>query len=299
MTVQPFPFDKLKSFSKSDALLWQKALKIYELPVFKKDLMQQIAEPLSKVMKSSVQVTLETVTSLNFAAIKKTVGIGQSLGVFRVEPHGDRGLLVVENLFAKLMVERMLSERDVTEDSLIRLRTRPLTALEEGALQYAFLLIFKKMSAVLDLPQLQFKFESFERDLSRVRLSADDEQSMMHLKIRLECFGEIFHVSLYLPLIVEESLSQKDENESFKSERLRHFSEFPLTMTLLAGELEITAQEFSTLSEGDIVLFSNSTLSDFNSGQGQARLVFGDDLNDHGLSICVKQQGQQWVILSE
>ena len=256
--VTPFPFETLPHFQSAEVALIKKLQNTYQFLTESPDFAEVASTLLSEILKTKAKVRL---ADLSPTTLEKALQSGLEdffSGVFRIEPLGRKAVVAVDGLLAKILVQQVLAG-DVSSEKIFALELKPVTVLEEAAVQYVLISALEKWNSLLKPQKFSMSFESVQRDIKPSVAGNAGQESYAAFSLRVVAFEREFYVKVFLPLSGFDPLGlSSHDDEQFYLERMRQFGSFPLELQVEAGEVTLLPSDIENLSEGDIVLLDNS-----------------------------------------
>lgn len=281
--ILPFPFDKLENLTRDELAVQGKVRALYEMSADSPDLLNRLMEPISSLLRVDLKTELVKVQVLTSEEMIQSFGQSLVLTHFSVEPVGKSALLAFDPVLAKVLSIRILSDTDVTEDDVLAFDFKPITALEEGVVQYATVLLLERVREILGTSRLKFNFDSLHRDATILKNLLTTAQQNIVFTVRLTLLRRDYYVRLILPMAICDHLGWTKSNDRSESERLKQMGRFDCEILLNVAQVQLEPKQLEELADGDILLFDHATV-DLQDGRliGRARLNLTETESDQG-----------------
>ena len=291
--VQAFPFDSLPQYTEDQASLKHRLLSTYYFFQNQKHVFEMLSEPFAEIIGTKLKTRIAHVDLIDLSKFVLSCSEHALIGTLHMEPHGKKALVVFETLLAKVLVHQMLSGKTMSVDHLAQLQIKPLTALEEGVVEYVMVAALDKIYERLKNQGFSVTYDNILREPKKLMgLFANHDEFAVYT-IELSLFERNFFVKLLLPLTVADDLVALDQEQYFLDRRLKNFGKFNADFQIEVGDLNLSSDEIDSLDEGDIFLLDNCDIELKKSGiKGMARMTLDQDDNDHGYEVELEGQAK-------
>lgn len=275
--VLPFPFDRLPAISAESLRVDRALMQLSSGLESQEELVERILFPLQDLLKVGMESELIRSQFSTAEELIHSIGHNAFMVNLSVQPAGQMAHVVFDPIFVKMLVARVLSGTTMTEDDLLALEMKPVTPLEEGVVQYVSLVMLEHLRGVLTGSRLQFAYDSMLRQSTSLEKWLQAKGGYVNFFVRLNVFGRDFFVRLILPLAISESAKANADDGQFETERLQQLARFECEVELSVAQVTLLPNDLEQLSEGDILLFDQASVT-VNNGEilGEARLHLRD-----------------------
>jgi len=297
-TIRPFDFSRLKKLSRQQVDLLQVFYEKYPQLADIQELAPEILKSFSKDLGlplSCQWVGIEEVSYDKFLG-----SLPHPCVVAQVKTEPEEGLLLIELdfTFSRLLVDRLLGgEGPGPQDRL------PLSAIEEGIIEYLILKALKKISTapgILGPVQL-----SFIRLVQEGKLLADSDQMKQSgcvFKFFLGLGKEGGYLRIFFPHPLVEGLFLREDimagvvkpgDEELLEKQLQRASHVKASLWSEIGRVRLQPSEKEALEKGDVILFDESYISKGPHGlSGKAVLRVGENSTEGLLAEVIDAEGK-------
>ncbi|MBF0104893.1 MAG: hypothetical protein HQM16_06155 [Deltaproteobacteria bacterium] len=257
--VTPFPFEKLTQYKTEEVSLLKKLFNAYYYAESRSHMIEDILEPLQKILKTPLTVTMAHVAPHSLEDLQTTLSGNALFGVVSIEPQMRKAVVVFEALLAKLMVNRVLAgEKQESEKKLLGLQVKSITVLEEAIVQYILISMIERFSLNIQLKTFSLKYDGVFHDAGCLKQYFPKDEPLAVFSVQLQFLERDFFVKLVMPVKATDGLGMTKTHEQYLRERLIQFGRFSTEYCIEAADVTLMPSDIEKLAEGDIILFDES-----------------------------------------
>lgn len=272
--ITDFPFDQLPQFKREDLSLKKRVLEQYSFLEDSKDFFAHFLEPFRELLPQEMHISLLQVKALRMKDLEEQSEHQKLSCLIHVLPHNKFAFLSFDPLLAKHLVTSALSGGKLPKEALLRDAIRPLTALEEGVVEYLVVSCLERIESQFAKKDFSLRFEvllNAEQKLTRY-FSLNEEMALFSFLVSHP--QKDFHFQFALPLTLGKDLGWDRSGDEFVKLRTRDFLNFKIDFVAQVGSVELSHADVDALQEGDIVLLDQTTLSSLTTPrQGYVHLI--------------------------
>lgn len=287
-----FPFEALPHVSAQKWQLKKRLFHIYTLFSEKENLLQDIIQPLEKILKQEISAELIQIETQTISDIVSTLPQRVLLTLLRVDPYPKRAFLSFDLGLAQVATGSVLSGGRAALSSLSFEQLKPITPLNEAVIEYLVVSFLQKVTDYLGPARFALGFEEICQEPKKLLSFYANTDEIALFTIGLTIQDKKFFVKVGLPIQAAQDFSSQDNENDFFHYRLQSFLGLKNDFVLELGHVELDPEELHRLEEGDIILLDESgvTLNEKKSVQGEAvvrpahgekGLGYGVELSSH------------------
>ncbi|MBU0505483.1 MAG: hypothetical protein ABII18_06930 [bacterium] len=289
--VTPFPFDKLPQFTKEDIELKKRLLNAYYFVVNRPYILKLIAAPLEEIFGQDLDMKVTHVEKKSYEDVLSVFSDQTLLGVVRIEPHGKKAGVFFDTLLAKLLIQKVLTNKPADTTTATLLQLKPLTALEEAVVQYLLVSIIEKVGARFNDKNFNINYEDVIRNKDQVKGSFSQKDEFVLFSLKLTYLHRDFYVQFLLPLTLTEDMESVERYDHFINHRIKQFENFTINFQLEVARVTLEPEDVDVLSQGDIILFDEAFVEKNNNKiTGQAELKMATEESQEGYLVSLETQ---------
>lgn len=302
-TILPFPFDKLKKYTKKEADLLSMLTGYFPARGFEPLLTSRLTESFKKYLGSELIIQYESLYDAPFKQFIAGLPERFVCAAVSLTPLSRKVMIEIDPELAFALIDKILGGSGKTS-----LMNRPLTSLEEGILQFLVVKVLKELSTLMKGASYQLRFDKILTRTESLGLIEDKETSVVLLTFRLKFGPNDGYLRLCLPHpflldvfsggepVFDRSAS---DSRSFFDERSKNVESFKTIVWAEAGKVTLSASEIDNLERGDIILFDEAYPSyDKKHLSGNVRLRIGD-VSNVGIDASVTEQPDTYQLKME
>lgn len=279
--IRPFRFKNLPKYSRESAALHAAFSRYLAASTLGTQVLNNIAKEAQDVLKTTVDIFFDHMRPMSFDEVAMSVAENACLVRLSLQPHPQRVIWEIDPLLASVAVDRLLGAKSA-EAAL----NRPFTDIEQGVLLFGLLRMARAFHTGLEQgTELAVRVEGVHQDLDPVRALYNEDESFHVLAYKI-AFGDIVSFTrFFIPASLTAgafSVPEEDEGtDAFWSnfrKNLYRVGDTWVIGRIKVATLDMTPDDLSALSVGDIVLLENHELKgpiDELSGHAMVRLGRG------------------------
>lgn len=284
--IQDFPFENLPHYTRADLALQKRVLKQYSFLEDSKDFFEHFLTPFRDLLPDEFTIDLLQVRALRLEELQAQAAHQSLQCLIKVLPQNKFAFLSFDPLLAKHLVTSALSGGKLTHNAITSDAIRSLTALEEGVVEYLVVSCLEKIESQFQQKDFSLRFEALltaEQKLNHY-FALQDEMALFSFLVSHP--KKDFHFQFALPLTLGRDLGWDRSGEEFLQMRTHDFLKFKIDFLVHVGRVELMAQDFDSLSEGDIILLDKTSLTGVDESlQGRAQLIPEDSPQETGYDL--------------
>lgn len=227
-------------------------------------LVRVLSSSLRNLTSDTVEVSIEKIISLRFGDYMSSVPVPSMLSVFRADPWGSLGLMVIDAPMIYSIVDVLLGGRKGATQ--MRIEGRPYTTIERTLVERLCRQILADLSTSFEpVCNVSFRYERTEVNPRFASISRASNAAIL-VKLRLEmderggCFEIVLPYATLEP--IRELLLQQFMGERFgrdniwESHLAEELRETDIELDAVLGEQTMHLSEILSLKVGDQITFS-------------------------------------------
>jgi Flagellar motor switch protein len=297
--VRPFDFSRLPKLSSRQILISDRLLKLFPQFSDSTEIGSTFLEPLAKDLGISLKLSFAGIGETRLTDFISTMPNPCVAVVFRLLPTEQRMILEVDDMLAKILVERLLGG----EVDYPRERTA-FSSVEEGVFEFLMLKVLSRLKETPGLEgpaSLRISRILYEAKLLADATGADEAGCVLKFHLGLP-EGKGGYLRMYFPHPLVEGLLLQDaiapEDPEMLSRGLDRVGHIKTALWAEVGRVNLMSSELAQLEKEDVILFDDSTAAMGPHGvTGKAVLRVGESPEDGFLAELIDSEGKVVVKL--